>query len=53
MATTVKITSLALTKSDLAMLEALSKREGESYTQILKRGLILVHYITFFSEKKK
>jgi hypothetical protein len=52
MATIIKRTTIALTQSDVDKLEALSRREGENWTQVLRRALFLMHYVTFKEGKK-
>ncbi len=47
MATTEKRISLALTKEDMRQIEVLKTFFEENPSQIIKRALILLHYITF------
>lgn len=47
METTVKRISLALTAGDLQQLDDLCDHFQEHQTNIIKRGLIILHYATF------
>jgi hypothetical protein len=53
MATTAKRISIALTKEDVFELESMCDRFGENQTEVIKRALILLHYITFNEDKEK
>lgn len=47
MGTTAKRISLALTIEDIRELEILCNFFKENQSQVIKRALILLHYITF------
>ena len=51
MNTTVKRITLALSKEDLKELEFLNNHFGESASQVMRRALILLHYITTTENK--
>lgn len=53
MSSTIKRIHLALTKEDLKQLEELMDRLGESKSEVIKRALILLHYINFSEDDKK
>lgn len=53
MKTIVKQTSLAFTQGELDQIDDLRKEFGENYSQVLKRALILLHYITFNDKKEE
>ena len=44
--------SIRLTKEDSRALDALAEHFGETKRDILKRGLFLLHYVTFVSNKE-
>lgn len=46
MATTIKRITLALTKEDLRQLDELSKMFEEDISKIIKRGIILLYYLS-------
>lgn len=47
MATVQERYHLGLTRADVAQLSALMAHFGETRSQVFKRALILLHYITF------
>ena len=47
MAATIKRIKMALTKADQEQLESLSKHFGENISGVMRRALILLHYLTF------
>ncbi len=47
MSTTVKRTTIALNKGDVQSLTELREHFGEDISQVYRRALILLHYITF------
>lgn len=51
MTTTVKRVSFALTKEDLRELEKLSTHFEETPSQVIRRALILLNYVTFLKDK--
>lgn len=52
MPTTMKRIHLSLTKEDLRQLETLGSYFEETNSQVIKRALILLHYITFTNRDK-
>ncbi len=50
MADTVKRISVGLSKEDLRSLTALSEAFGETPSQVVKRGLAILTYITFHAK---
>ncbi len=46
MTSTVKRVHLSLSKEDLAELKLLCEHFGESQSMVIRRALILLHYIT-------
>lgn len=51
MSTTAKRISIYLTEKDIRELEYLMEKFGENQTQIFKRALILLNFITTENEK--
>ena len=51
MSTTMKRITLALTKEDIRELDLLADLFSETRSQILKRALTLLHYITINEHK--
>lgn len=47
----VKRIHLALSKTDLYELDKLSKHFEENYSSVMRRAIILLHYITFDKDK--
>jgi Ribbon-helix-helix protein, copG family len=50
MSTTQKRTTIALTKQDLRELDELAQYFGENTSGVIRRAVILLHYITFTSK---
>ncbi len=53
MSTSVKTISVRLTKSDVRQIDEMVEYFGETRSEVIKRALILLHYIFFFGEDKK
>lgn len=53
MATTQKRIHLSLTKENLRELDLLCNHFGENKSEVIKRALIILHYITFNKNEDK
>jgi hypothetical protein len=53
MSTTVKRTTIALNKGDVFLLEELKNKYGEDTSQIYRRALTVLHYISFVTDTKQ
>lgn len=47
MPTTIKRTSISLTKEDVRQLNKLGKHFGEAQTQVIKRAILTLDHLTF------
>jgi hypothetical protein len=45
MTTTIKRTSLALTKEDIRIIETLCKHYGETQTDVIKRAIVFLEFM--------
>jgi hypothetical protein len=52
MSKTEKRVSFALSKEDSKELDKLSSHLGEGYSAVIRRALILLHYVTFYFDNK-
>jgi metal-responsive CopG/Arc/MetJ family transcriptional regulator len=53
MSLTVKRLTISLTKEDLAELDFLATKFGESRSAVYRRALIMLHTLTLEKEKEK
>jgi hypothetical protein len=53
MPTTVKRISLSLTRGDIRDLDELTAHFQETSTQVVKRALLMLQYVTFMNAEKQ